>query len=67
LITASSGPFFSQDDSQVLTREQSPGAKSLLQPAVSATDFAPPWGQNPSACGLFQLEYRNKHEEFSLR
>lgn len=26
----------------------------------------PPWGQDPSACGLFQPGYRNKHEGLSL-
>ncbi len=44
LITASPDPFSLQDDSQVLTREQSPGASLCSGPAVSATDLAPPPG-----------------------
>ncbi len=49
LITASPDPFFLQDDSQVLTREQSPGASPLLQAGRLSNRFcAPPGAKTPA-------------------
>ena len=66
LITASPDPFSSQDDSQVLTREQSPGQALYPGRPSQQPILRLPLGQDPSACGLFQPGYRNKHAGCSL-
>lgn len=53
LITASPDPFFLQDDSQVLTREQSPGASPLLQVGRHSNRFCAPPGVKTPAPAAF--------------
>ncbi len=53
LITASPDPFSLQDDSQVLTREQSPGASPLLQAGRLSNRFCAPPGVKTPAPAAF--------------
>ena len=53
LITASPDPFFLQDDSQVLTRERSPGASPLLQVGCLSNRYCAPPGVKTPAPAAF--------------
>lgn len=67
LITASSDPFFLQGDSRISNEGAIAGSKtSALGRPSQQPILRPPWGLDPSACGLFQPGYRSKNEEFSL-